>query len=47
MKKQKNRFKVRREKIKLGAHTVRLLILSPLNQGREQVPGVLWSHGGG
>jgi len=47
MKKQKNRFKVRREKIKLGAHTVRLLILSPLNQGREKVPGVLWIHGGG
>jgi carboxylesterase type B len=47
MKKQKNRFRVRHEKIGLGAHTVRLLILSPLNQSKEKVPGVLWIHGGG
>lgn len=45
--KKKYKFSVRREKIRLGAHTVRLLILSPLERSAEKVPGVLWIHGGG
>ena len=47
MDKKKYKFKVRHDKIKLGVHTVRLLILSPQNQSKEKVPGVLWVHGGG
>lgn len=46
-KKDKYKFQVRHEKIKLGAHTVRLLVLSPLERKSEKVPGVLWIHGGG
>ena len=44
---KKHMFTVRRRKIRLGAHKVRLLILSPLERGEEKVPGVLWIHGGG
>ena len=46
-KKEKYKFQIRHDKIKLGAHTVRLLILSPLDRKTEKVPGVLWIHGGG
>ena len=46
-KKEKYKFQIRHDKIKLGAHTVRLLILSPLDRKTQKVPGVLWIHGGG
>ena len=40
-------FTTRRIKIPVGHHKIRLLVLHPLEAGREKVPGVLWIHGGG
>ena len=47
MKNNKHKFHARHVTIGVGVHKVRLLILSPLDQSREKVPGVLWIHGGG
>ena len=47
MNKQKHLFTIRRVRIPVGAHRVRLLVLSPLARSVEKVPGVLWIHGGG
>ena len=40
-------FLIRRVSIPAGGHQLRLLVLRPLNQGENEVPGVLWLHGGG
>lgn len=43
----KHLFLTERRKIPVGHHTIRLLILRPLESREEKVPGVLWIHGGG
>ena len=43
----KHLFLTERRTIDVGRHTIRLLILRPLEAGKEKVPGVLWVHGGG
>ena len=43
----KHLFTTRRVKIPVGHHKIRLLVLHPLEAGKEKVPGVLWIHGGG
>lgn len=43
----KHLFTTRRVKIPVGHHNIRLLVLHPLEAGKEKVPGVLWIHGGG
>ena len=40
-------YRVRRVKIPVGVHSVRLLVLQPLEERAEKSPGVLWIHGGG
>lgn len=44
---KKHPYKVRRVRIPVGVHTLRLLVLQPLAEQAEKVPGVLWIHGGG
>ena len=44
---KKHLFITERRTIPVGEHTVRLLILRPLDRREEPVPGVLWIHGGG
>ena len=43
----KHLFLTERRRIAVGRHTIRLLILRPLESREEKVPGVLWIHGGG
>ena len=43
----KHLFSAERRKIPVGSHTIRLLILRPLERREEKTPGVLWIHGGG
>ena len=43
----KHLFITERRKIPVGDHSIRLLILRPLDRGEKPVPGVLWVHGGG
>ena len=43
----KHLFLTERKKIPVGDHTVRLLILRPLERSDKPAPGVLWVHGGG
>ena len=43
----KHLFLTERRTIDVGRHTIRLLILRPLEARKEKVPGVLWVHGGG
>ena len=43
----KHLFLTERCRIAVGHHTIRLLILRPLESREEKVPGVLWIHGGG
>ena len=40
-------FLTEKRKIPVGDHTIRLLILRPLEKKEKPVPGVLWVHGGG
>lgn len=44
---KKHLFITERRTIPVGEHSVRLLILRPLDRREEPVPGVLWIHGGG
>ncbi|MDO4973264.1 MAG: alpha/beta hydrolase [Eubacteriales bacterium] len=43
----KHLFLTEKRKIPVGDHSIRLLILRPLERREERVPGVLWVHGGG
>ena len=43
----KHLFLTEKRKISVGDHTIRLLILRPLEKNEKPVPGVLWVHGGG
>ena len=43
----KHLFLTEKRKISVGGHTIRLLILRPLEKNEKPVPGVLWVHGGG
>ena len=43
----KHLFRTEKRTIPVGNHTIRLLILHPLEGRNEKVPGVLWVHGGG
>ena len=43
----KHLFLTEKRKIPVGDHTIRLLILRPLEKNEKPVPGVLWVHGGG
>ena len=43
----KHLFLTEKRKIPVGDHTIRLLILRPLEKNERPVPGVLWVHGGG
>ena len=43
----KHLFLTERRKIPVGDHSIRLLILRPLQRSGKPVPGVLWIHGGG
>ena len=43
----KHLFLTERKKIPVGDHTIRLLILRPLERSSKPAPGVLWVHGGG
>jgi acetyl esterase/lipase len=47
MGKKKHLFITERRKIPVGDHSIRLLILRPLDRSEKPVPGVLWVHGGG
>jgi acetyl esterase/lipase len=40
-------FITEKRRIPVGSHSIRLLILRPRLQSAENVPGVLWIHGGG
>lgn len=40
-------FITEKRQIPVGSHSIRLLILRPKGQTAENVPGVLWIHGGG
>ncbi len=40
-------FITEKRQIPVGSHSIRLLILRPKEQPAENVPGVLWIHGGG
>ncbi len=40
-------FITEKRRISVGSHSIRLLILRPRLQSAENVPGVLWIHGGG
>ena len=43
----KHLFLTEKRKIPVGDHSIRLLILRPLERSEKPVPGVLWVHGGG
>ena len=43
----KHLFLTEKRKIPVGDHSIRLLILRPLEKSEKPVPGVLWVHGGG
>lgn len=43
----KHLFLTEKRKIPVGDHSIRLLILRPLEKNERPVPGVLWVHGGG
>ena len=43
----KHLFLTEKRKIPVGDHSIRLLILRPLERSEKRVPGVLWVHGGG
>ncbi|MBQ6174419.1 MAG: alpha/beta hydrolase [Clostridia bacterium] len=43
----KHPFITEKRQIPVGSHSIRLLILRPKEQTAENVPGVLWIHGGG
>ncbi len=43
----KHLFLTEKRKIPVGDHSIRLLILRPLERGEALAPGVLWVHGGG
>lgn len=43
----KHLFLTEKQKISVGDHSIRLLILRPLQRSEKPVPGVLWVHGGG
>ena len=43
----KHLFLTEKRKISVGDHTIKLLILRPLEKNEKSVPGVLWVHGGG
>lgn len=40
-------FKTEKRTVPVGDHSIRLLILRPLQAPADKVPGVLWVHGGG
>ncbi|MBQ8075054.1 MAG: alpha/beta hydrolase [Oscillospiraceae bacterium] len=44
---KKHLFLTEKRKIPVGDHSIRLLILRPLEKHEKPVPGVLWIHGGG
>ncbi len=43
----KHLFLTEKRKIPVGDHSIRLLILRPLERSEKPAPGVLWVHGGG
>ena len=43
----KHLFFIERKRIPVGQHSIKLLVLRPLARSDENVPGVLWIHGGG
>ena len=43
----KHLFLTEKRSIPVGDHSIRLLILRPLERSEKLVPGVLWIHGGG
>ena len=43
----KHLFLTEKRKIPVGDHSIRLLMLRPLERSEKRVPGVLWVHGGG
>ena len=43
----KRKFTTEKRRIRVGSHSIRLLILRPSAQPEAQVPGILWVHGGG
>ena len=44
---KKHLFKAEKRTIPVGSHSIKLLILRPLEHSDEKVPGILWVHGGG